>query len=41
MNPNVRQDVIDEAMERDPAAESAEYLAQWRSDVESFVARGG
>ena len=39
MNPGVRQHVIDEAMERDPAAASAEYLAEWRSDVESFVAQ--
>jgi hypothetical protein len=37
MNPTVPQRVIDEAMERDPAAASAEYLAQFRSDVGSFL----
>ena len=26
-------------MERDPAAASAEYLAQFRSDLEAFVSR--
>lgn len=39
MNPTIRQSVIDEAMERDPASASAEYLAQFRTDVETFVAR--
>ncbi|WP_156446596.1 MULTISPECIES: hypothetical protein [Hyphomicrobiales] len=39
MNPSVRQSVIDEAMERDPAAASAEYGAIFRTDVESFVSR--
>lgn len=39
MNPSVRQSVIDEAMERDPAAASAEYGATFRTDVESFVSR--
>lgn len=39
MNPTVRQSVIDEALERDLPSASAEYLAQFRSDVESFVAR--
>ncbi|MGU3449702.1 hypothetical protein [Methylobacterium sp. 391_Methyba4] len=39
MNPTVRQSVIDEALERDLPSASAEYLAQFRSDVESFVSR--
>ena len=39
MNPTVPQSVIDRAMERDPASASAEYLAQFRSDLESYVAR--
>ena len=39
INPTVPQSVIDEAMERDPAAATAEHLAQFRSDVESFVTR--
>jgi len=37
MNPTVPQRVIDEAMERDPAGAAAEYHAQFRTDVESFV----
>lgn len=39
MNPTVPQSVIDEAMERDPASAAAEYGAQFRSDIESFVTR--
>ena len=39
MNPTVPQRVIDEAMERDAARASAEYLAQFRSDIESLLAR--
>ncbi len=39
MNPTVPQSVIDEAMERDTASASAEYLAEFRSDIESFIAR--
>jgi hypothetical protein len=39
MNPRFRQDVVDEALERDPSAGAAEYLAEFRSDIESFVSR--
>jgi hypothetical protein len=39
MNPTVPQAVIDEAMEADPASAAAEYIAEWRTDVETFVAR--
>lgn len=39
MNPTVPQSVIDEAVERDPANAAAEYGAQFRSDVSTFVAR--
>jgi hypothetical protein len=39
MNPTVPQRVIDEAMEADPASAAAEYMAAWRTDVETFVAR--
>jgi hypothetical protein len=39
MNPTVSQTVIDEATERDPASAAAEYGAQFRSDIESFVSR--
>lgn len=37
MNPTVGQRTIDEAMSRDPAAARAEYFAEFRTDVESFV----
>lgn len=37
MNPSVPQKIIDQAMERDPIAASAEYLAQFRSDVGTFL----
>jgi hypothetical protein len=39
MNPSVRQSIIDAAMERDPASASSEYLAQFRTDVASWVSR--
>jgi hypothetical protein len=39
MNPSVPQSLIDEETERDPASAAAEYGAQFRVDVESFVAR--
>jgi hypothetical protein len=38
-NPSLPQSVVDRAMERDAASASAEYLAQFRSDVETFVSR--
>jgi hypothetical protein len=38
-NPTLPQSVVDRALERDQAAASAEYLAQFRSDIESFVSR--
>jgi hypothetical protein len=38
-NPSLPQEIIDRALERDAAAASAEYLAVFRTDVESFVAR--
>ena len=37
MNPTVPQSVIDKAYEEDPAAASAEYGAQFRRDIESFI----
>jgi hypothetical protein len=37
MNPSVPQSVIDRAMEIDPIAAQAEYFAQFRSDVGSFL----
>ncbi len=36
-NPSLPQRVVDRAMEADPAAASAEYLGQWRSDLEAFI----
>ena len=39
MNPTVPQWIIKEAYERDPASAAAEYGAQFRDDIASFVAR--
>jgi hypothetical protein len=39
MNPTVLQAIIDKAMEVDPASAAAEYGAEFRSDLESFVPR--
>jgi hypothetical protein len=36
-NPSLRQSVVDRAYDRDPTAAAAEYGAQFRTDVESFV----
>lgn len=38
-NSDLPQSIIDRAMERDAAAASAEYMAQFRTDVESFITR--
>lgn len=37
MNSSLRQSVVDRAMERDAASARAEYLAEWRDDIESFI----
>ena len=37
MNPSVPQSFIDEEMQRDPASAAAEYGAQFRTDVESYI----
>lgn len=39
MNPSVPQRVIDQALERDPAAATSEYLAEFRNDIAAFVPR--
>jgi hypothetical protein len=39
MNPSVPQTYIDTHLEADPVRASAEYLAQFRTDVEGFVSR--
>jgi hypothetical protein len=36
-NPSLPQTVVDRALERDHAAACAEYLAQFRTDIETFV----
>ena len=36
-NPTLSQSVVDRALERDHVAASAEYLAEFRSDIEGFV----
>ena len=38
-NPDLPQSIIDRAMERDSAAAAAEYMAQFRIDVEGFITR--
>jgi len=38
-NPSLSQAVVDRAIERDAASASAEYLGQFRSDLEIFVTR--
>jgi len=37
MNPTISREVVDAALEEDPQRYSAEYLAEFRGDVESFV----
>jgi len=39
MNPSLPVRVVDEAMERDPEAARAEYMAEFRSDLETFLLR--
>jgi hypothetical protein len=39
MNPTVPQSVVDAALEADPTSAAAEYLAQFRTDVESYISR--
>ena len=39
MNPSVPQSVVDAAIEADPSSAAAEYMAEFRTDVESFVSR--
>ena len=37
MNPTVSQSFVDEEMEKDPASANAEYMAQFRSDIEKLL----
>jgi hypothetical protein len=39
MNPTLSQKVVDRAYERDPVSASAEYDANFRTDVETFIPR--
>jgi Phage Terminase len=39
MNPTISQEIIDEAIEADPASASAEYGAEFRSDVQAYIDR--
>jgi hypothetical protein len=39
MNESLPQSVVDRAYERDPASAAAEFGAEFRTDIESFVAR--
>ncbi|MER9659019.1 hypothetical protein [Mesorhizobium sp. M0159] len=38
-NPSLPQKVVDRALQRDAASASAEYLAEFRSDIEAFIKR--
>ena len=38
-NPSLPQRVVDRAMEADAASGAAEYLGQWRTDIEAFISR--
>ncbi len=38
MNPSVRRSVIDKAYEKDPASAAAEYGAEFRTDLEAYLA---
>jgi hypothetical protein len=39
LNPSLPQDEIDRALEKDPVRNRAEYLSEWRVDVEGFIPR--
>jgi hypothetical protein len=39
MNPTLPERVVQDAIDRDPLAAAAEYMAEFRTDVESFIAR--
>jgi hypothetical protein len=39
MNPTLPRRIVDQALERDPAAAAAEYLAQFRNDITAFITR--
>jgi hypothetical protein len=39
MNPSLPQSVVDRAFEADPEAASAEYMAEFRNDINAFISR--
>ncbi len=39
LNPTVKQETIDRALEDDPAAARANWLAEWRDDLATFIDR--
>ena len=39
MNPTIGQRIVDEALERDASVGASEWLAEFRSDLESYVDR--
>jgi hypothetical protein len=39
LNPTIPQEIIDQAMAEDPAAAAAEWMAEFRTDVETFISR--
>jgi hypothetical protein len=39
LNPSLPQEEIDRALAKDPVRNRAEYLSEWRSDVEGFIPR--
>ena len=39
LNPTLDQAIIDRAMEDDPAAASAEWMAEFRTDISSYISR--
>jgi hypothetical protein len=39
LNPSLSQELIDRELEKDPVRNRAEYLSEWRSDVEGFIGR--
>jgi hypothetical protein len=39
LNPTIDQSIIDDAMEEDPAAASAEWLAEFRDDISGWASR--
>ncbi len=39
MNPTVQQQIIDAELEKDPARAKAEYMAEFRTDIETFISQ--